>query len=71
MMLTKTRIIALVALLAGVGDPLPAPLAGATGAIASAAPPCVLINRPTAPFSDRHAAQRPTVSLPTPGLCDI
>jgi hypothetical protein len=69
MMLTKTRIIALIALLAGIGYPLSALLDGATSAVAAADPPCVLINRPPPPFGDRFVAHRPAVPLPTPGVC--
>jgi hypothetical protein len=69
MMLTKTRVIALVVLLVGAGDPLSAPLDGATSAAASTYPPCVLINRPPPPFGDRLTAHRPAVPLPAPGVC--
>jgi hypothetical protein len=70
MMLTKTRIIALAALLAGIGYPLSASHDGATSAVAAAYPPCVLINRPPPPFGERFVAHRPAVPLPAPGICD-
>ena len=69
-MLVKTTMIALALLLASAGYLISPSLGDATSVVAGAYPPCVLINRPPAPFGERLAAHRPAVPLPGPGHCE-